>query len=136
MRIHLIDGEKGGVGKSWFAYCMSEYLRVKLLKFYLYAADRSNPTATSKYKDKQRYADFYDDAIHYVAFSENEKKIDDPDLLLDMALERQVMIDLPAQVNIPLTNWIARKDVFGISKANKIDWVRWYICDGLKDSIY
>jgi hypothetical protein len=54
MRIHLIDGEKGGVGKSWFAFVVAEYLRAKLIAFYLYAADRSNPTAASRYKDKER----------------------------------------------------------------------------------
>ena len=97
MRIHLIDGEKGGVGKSWLAFVMAEYLRSKLIQFYLYAADRSNPTAASRYKDKERYAEFYDDSVHYTLFSENIKKIDEPDVLLEMAMERTIVLDLPAQ---------------------------------------
>jgi hypothetical protein len=135
MRIHLIDGEKGGVGKSWFAFVMAEYLRSKLIAFYLYAADRSNPTAASRYKDKQRYAEFYDESVHYTQFSENIKKIDEPDVLLEMAMERTIVLDLPAQVHYPLTSWLAEKDIFALSQANKIDWVRWFICNGEDDSI-
>ena len=135
MRIHLIDGEKGGVGKSWFAFVVAEYLRVKLIAFYLYAADRSNPTAASRYKDKERYAEFYDESVHYTQFSENIKKIDEPDILLEMATERTIVLDLPAQVHYPLTSWLEEKDIFALSRANKIDWVRWFICNGEDDSI-
>jgi hypothetical protein len=135
MRIHLIDGEKGGVGKSWLAFVMAEYLRSKLIQFYLYAADRSNPTAASRYKDKERYAEFYDDSVHYTLFSENIKKIDEPDVLLEMAMERTIVLDLPAQVYYPLTSWIEEKDIFELSKANQIDWVRWFVCNGEDESI-
>jgi hypothetical protein len=135
MKINFIDGEKGGVGKSWFAFCMTEYLVSKLIPLYLYAADTSNPTATSKYKDKERYAEFYDDSIHYTVFSESEKKIDYPDAILEMALERTVVIDLPAQVYTPMSNWLERKEIFTISKQNGIDWVRWFVCNGRNDSI-
>jgi hypothetical protein len=133
--INLIDGEKGGVGKSWFAFCVSEYLRAKLIKFYLYAADQSNPTATSRYKDKQRYANFYEDSVHYVRFSEDAKKFDDPDVLIEMALERTIVIDLPAQVHRPLTSWIQEKEIFSLSDTNDISWVRWFVCNGEDDSI-
>ena len=135
MRIHLIDGEKGGVGKSWLAFVMAEYLRSKLIQFYLYAADRSNPTAASRYKDKERYAEFYDDSVHYTLFSENIKKIDEPDVLLEMAMQRTIVLDLPAQVHYPLTSWIEEKDIFDLSQANQIDWVRWFVCNGENDSI-
>jgi hypothetical protein len=135
MRIHLIDGEKGGVGKSWFAFVVSEYLRSKLIAFYLYAADRSNPTAASRYKDKPQYAEFYDECVHYTQFSENLKKLDEPDILLEMAIERTIVIDLPAQVHYPLTSWLDDKDIFALSKAHNIDWVRWFICNGENDSI-
>jgi hypothetical protein len=133
--INIIDGEKGGVGKSWFAFSVSEYLRAKLIKFYLYAADQSNPTATSRYKDKERYAKFYEDCVHYVKFSEDVRKIDDPDILIEMASERTIVIDLPAQIHRPLTNWIEEKDIFILSKENNISWVRWFVCNGEDDSI-
>jgi hypothetical protein len=135
MSIHFIDGEKGGVGKSWFAFCMTEYLISKLIPLYLYAADTSNPTATSKYKDKERYAEFYDDSIHYTVFSENEKKLDEPDAILEMALQRTVVIDLPAQVHNPITNWIDQKEIFTLSKQSGIEWVRWFVCNGRNDSL-
>jgi hypothetical protein len=135
MRIHLIDGEKGGVGKSWVAFTIAEYLRSQPIPFYLYAADRSNPTAASRYRDKQQYADFYDSSVHYTQFSENVKKLDEPDVLLEMALQRMVVLDLPAQVHYPLTSWIDQKDIFPLSKANQIDWVRWFVCNGEDDSI-
>jgi hypothetical protein len=135
MRVHLIDGEKGGVGKSWFAFVVAEYLRAKLIAFYLYAADRSNPTAASRYRDKPQYAEFYDECVHYTQFSENVKKLDEPDILLEMAIERTIVIDLPAQVHYPLTSWLEEKDIFALSQANQIDWVRWFVCNGENDSI-
>jgi hypothetical protein len=135
MRIHLIDGEKGGVGKSWFAFVVAEYLRAKLIAFYLYAADRSNPTAASRYRDKPEYAEFYDECVHYTQFSENAKKLDEPDILLEMAMEKNIVIDLPAQVHYPLTSWLEDKDIFALSKANNVDWVRWFVCNGENDSI-
>ena len=135
MTIHLIDGEKGGVGKSWIAFVVIEYLASRNIPCYLYAADRSNPTAASRYKDKQRYADFYDDSVHYAVFSEDDKKADDPDVIIDMATERTVVIDLPAQVHYPLTSWLQKKDIFRLSKANGIDWIRWFVCNGEEDSI-
>ena len=135
MRIHLIDGEKGGVGKSWFAFVVAEYLRTKLIAFYLYAADRSNPTAASRYRDKPEYAGFYDECVHYTQFSENAKKLDEPDILLEMAKEKTIVIDLPAQVHHSLTLWLADKDIFALSKANNVDWIRWFICNGESDSI-
>lgn len=135
MAIHIIDGEKGGVGKSWVAYCLSEFLLARHIQFSLLAADRSNPTATSKYEDKAKYAELYDDIIGYVEFSQKESKIDDPDILLELALERLVVIDLPAQVQAPLTNWIEQKDIFSVSEKNQIEWVRWFVCNGRKESI-
>jgi hypothetical protein len=135
MKIHLIDGEKGGVGKSWVAFVIAEYLRSKLVPFYLYAADRSNPTAASRYRDKRQYAEFYNESVHYTQFSENASKIDEPDVLLDMASERTIVIDLPAQVHYPLTSWLEEKDIFTISKDNQVNWVRWFVCNGEYDSI-
>ena len=52
-----------------------------------------------------------------------------------MATERTIVLDLPAQVHYPLTSWLEEKDIFALSRANQIYWVRWFICNGEDDSI-
>jgi len=42
-KIHLIDGEKGGVGKSLFARVLIQYFMDKKYPFLAVDADRSNP---------------------------------------------------------------------------------------------
>jgi hypothetical protein len=42
-KIHLIDGEKGGVGKSLFCRVLIEYFQQQKLPFLLVDADRTNP---------------------------------------------------------------------------------------------
>jgi MinD superfamily P-loop ATPase len=51
-QIHLIDGEKGGVGKSFFARALVYYLNLKKLSFHLVDSDRSNPDVASRYPDQ------------------------------------------------------------------------------------
>jgi hypothetical protein len=42
-KIHLIDGEKGGVGKSLFCRVLIEYFQAQSLNYSLIDADRTNP---------------------------------------------------------------------------------------------
>ena len=65
--INLIDGEKGGVGKSWVARTMLQYLKDRAIPLAGIEADRSNPTVLNIYKDSKA-----------AFFSENEKMADGP----------------------------------------------------------
>lgn len=94
--IHLPDGEKGGVGKSWLTTTLGQYHIDREIPFYLVAADRSNPTVINRYKDKERYKQFCQDSVRYIVFSESEKKQDAPDDLFEWAIEKPVVNRPPA----------------------------------------
>ena len=64
--IHLIDGEKGGVGKSFIARTKIQYCLDRNLPFIAVESDRSNPDVSRVYKDICQFA----------IFSEDEKQSD------------------------------------------------------------
>jgi hypothetical protein len=135
MKIHFVNAEKGGVGKSFFTSVLVQYLVNRGILFYLVAADRSNPTSTNRYKDKPRYKTFWDESIRFIIFSESEKKEDAPDELFEMAIERDVVVDLAAQAFRPMSQWIAKKDVLQLAKEHRVKFCNWFISDGEDDSI-
>ena len=142
MKIHLMNGEKGGIGKSFIASVVAQYLMDKNINFYLVATDRSNPTSTNRYKEKdepysvkKRYKDFWSDSVRFVIFSESESKEDAPDDLFDLALERDCIVDLPSQAQRPMSKWFTNKDIFEVSKEYDIKFINWLISDGSNDSI-
>jgi hypothetical protein len=135
MKSHFVNAEKGGVGKSFFTSVLSQYLINKNISFYLVAADRSNPTSTNRYKDKPRYKSFWEDSVRFVVFSESEKKEDAPDELFEMAIERDVVIDLAAQAFRPVSQWIAKKRILQLAKEYQVEFCNWFISDGEDDSI-
>ena len=69
--IHLIDGEKGGVGKSFVTRAMIQYGLDRNLPFIAVETDRSNPDVAAVYKDLCQFA----------VLSENEKQADDAEHL-------------------------------------------------------
>ena len=134
--IHLPDGEKGGVGKSWFASTLAQCFQDRRIPFYLVAADRSNPTVINRYRDKERYEQFWKDSVRYTIFSESEKQQDAPDELLEWAIEKPVVLDLPAQVHRPFADWITNKNVLTLANKHKVQFCKWFVCDGEDDSIH
>ena len=95
--IHLIDGEKGGVGKSFIARTMIQYGLDRNLSFTAVESDRSNPDVSRVYKDICQFA----------IFSESEKHADNADRIFELAMEQSVIVSLPAQVNRAESDWIA-----------------------------
>ncbi|MBD2091833.1 mobilization protein MobD-like protein [Microcoleus sp. FACHB-1515] len=142
MKLHFINAEKGGVGKSFITSTFVQYLTTKGVLFYLVATDRSNPTSTNRYKDREdsrivkpRYQKFWDDSVRFVIFSEAEKREDAPDELFELAIERDVVVDLAAQTFRPMSQWITKKNIFQLAKKYKVEFRNWFVCDGEDDSI-
>jgi hypothetical protein len=134
--IHLMDGEKGGTGKSWVARTTVQgYIDVgnasgRLanaadVPFYGIEADRSNPTLSR----------FYGDCTQYVIFSEDVKFADEADELFDLALTHHLVVNLPAQVHVSLTRWMRRKGLIEYAAASGISLVKWFVSDGERDSL-
>lgn len=126
-KIHFIDGEKGGVGKSLFARTIVQYCLDNNLPFRLIEADRSNPDV----------GEFYSEVCDQVVFSENEKKAYEPDEIFNKALEKPVIVNLPAQVYPAVTDWIERNGLLKpeMLKQHGVEICKWFICTGGHDSV-
>jgi hypothetical protein len=134
--IHLIDGEKGGTGKSWAARTMLQgyidagnasgrLVNAADVPFYGIEADRSNPTLSR----------IYGDCTQYVIFSEDAKFADEADELFDLARTHHLVVNLPAQVHVSLTRWIRQKGLIEYAAASGISLVKWFVSDGERDSL-
>jgi hypothetical protein len=123
-RIHLIDGEKGGVGKSLFARVMVQYAIAKKLEHALVDTDMTN-------QDVKRFYDYAIDA----EFSEAVNKGDRADIIFELARKQPVIVNLPANVFPRVNNWISRGRLLEVADKYGVDICKWFVCDGGFESI-
>lgn len=124
-RIHLIDGEKGGVGKSFFARVMVHYCIERKLPYTLVDADVTNPDVMK----------FYPKEAHSTVFSEAQKKAHEADMIFELALKKPAIVNLPAQVYPLVTQWIEQNRLLDIATEYGVDICKWFICSGGYDSV-
>lgn len=123
--IHIIDGEKGGVGKSFFAKVLIEYFISLNISHTIVDADTTNPDISRQYPNNS----------HIAEFSELEEKQDLTDIIIELALENNVIVNLPAQMLTKLQNWFDLSNIFSVCKDNDISIVRWFISNGSYETI-
>src|SRR5580704_14513231 len=102
--IHLIGGEKGGVGKSLVARILAQYLIDKQLPFLGFDTDRSHGALM------RFYAGFASPVVvdRYEALdSIVEAAVVQPD--------RRILVDLAAQTQEPLAKWMDESGVFELA---------------------
>lgn len=102
-QIHLIGGEKGGIGKSFFARLLVYYCTKRDYKFHLVDTDRTNPDVSDRYKLGTK-----------VFFTENEKKSNNVDVIFERSQERPVLVNLPAQIQDAVEQWIKRNNLVNL----------------------
>ncbi|MEM7557173.1 MAG: mobilization protein MobD-like protein [Cyanobacteria bacterium P01_A01_bin.84] len=123
-RIHLIDGEKGGVGKSLFTRVMVQYAIDNKLEHTLVDADITN-------QDVKRFYDYAVDA----EFSEAVNKGDKADIIFELAREKSAIVNLPANVFPKVNNWIKNGRLLEVADKYGVDICKWFVCDGGFESI-
>ncbi|VEP15818.1 Mobilization protein MobD-like protein [Hyella patelloides LEGE 07179] len=123
--IHFIDGEKGGVGKSFVARTMIQYGLDRNLPFVAVETDRSNPDV----------AGVYNDICQYAVFTEDEKQADKADRIFEMSLEKPVIVSLPSQVHRAMKSWIERNQLLSLGNEYGVSFCKWFVCNGEYDSI-
>lgn len=122
--IHLVGGEKGGVGKSVVARLLAQYLidhdlaftgfdtdpiQGALLRFY---TDYATPTLIDDYQSL--------DAIVEAASANPGQHI---------------LVDLAAQTHLPLTKWLDDSGVLDIAEELGIKLTYWNVMDSGKDCV-
>lgn len=121
--VHLVGGEKGGVGKSVVARLLAQSFIDRGLRFAALDADQSHGSLVRSYAD-------YTQRVDLDAF-------ESADQILDRALgaDRRVVVDLPSQSHKPLRRWIDATDVLSYAREMDVRLVLWHVTDGGFDSV-
>lgn len=122
--IHLIGGEKGGVGKSVVSRVLAQYLIDKGYRFLGFDSDRSHGALL------RFYADYASPLV-----------VDDYaslDAVVELAVENpdhRLLVDLAAQTHSGLAKWIDESGVLELANEVGISLNYWHVMDSGKDSV-
>ncbi|ESS73431.1 hypothetical protein MGMO_21c00210 [Methyloglobulus morosus KoM1] len=122
--IHLIGGEKGGVGKSVVARLLAQYMIDHEIPFIGFDTDRSHGALLRFYSD---YAS--------PTVIDNYESLD---TLLETASaqpEQRILVDLAAQTHHPLALWIEDSGVLELAEELGISICYWNVMDSGKDCV-
>ncbi|PPD04792.1 MAG: mobilization protein [Methylobacter sp.] len=122
--IHLIGGEKGGVGKSVMARLLAQFMIDNGIPFIGFDTDRSHASFLRFYKDYASPAIIDDYQSLDKIF---EAALADPD--------RRVVVDLAAQTHFPLSRWIDDSGVLDLVNELDMKITYWNVMDSGKDSV-
>lgn len=120
--LHLIGGEKGGVGKSVLARVLCQFLVDQAREFTAFDGDASHP-ALLRY-----YAEF-SQPVSLADFESCDR------LLLAAVESGATVVDLPAQSERLVSQWIADSGVQELAEEVGVQLVRWHVMDDGKDSV-
>ena len=122
--VHLIGGEKGGVGKSLVSRLLAQYFIDHDMPFVGFDTDRSHGSLMRFYAGYASpvLVDRYEtlDAII-------ESSIDQPG--------RRVLVDLAAQTHEPLTKWMDESGVLDLADVSGLAIHYWHVMDAGRDSV-
>jgi hypothetical protein len=122
--IHLIGGEKGGVGKSLTARLLAQYFIDHSMPFIGFDADRSHGALLRFYSSYTTpiHVDDYTSLDHMV-----EAAAAEPD--------RRVLVDLAAQTHQQLTRWMEESRLLEMTRDMNIRMLYWHVMDNSFDSV-
>jgi hypothetical protein len=123
-KIHLIGGEKGGVGKSVVARLLAQYFIDQQLPFIGFDTDRSHGALLR----------FYADYASPVLIDRYEML----DQLVERAVEQpgtRVLVDLAAQTHEPLVRWMDDSGVLDMADMAGFSLNYWHVMDAGRDSV-
>ena len=123
-KIHLIGGEKGGVGKSVVARVVAQYLIDKELSFLGFDTNRSHGALLR----------FYADYASPVVVDRYESL----DLIVESAIanpDKRILVDLAAQTQVPLVRWMDESGVLEMAGEGGFSLTYWHVMDSGKDSL-
>ncbi len=122
--IHLIGGEKGGVGKSVVARVIAQYFIDRGQPFLGFDTDRSHGSLLR----------FYSDYASPVVVDRYESL----DTIIEAATEhpdKRILVDLAAQTHDPLVKWMDESGVLEATGDLGITLTYWHVMDSGRDSV-
>jgi hypothetical protein len=124
MQIHLVGGEKGGVGKTFVSRCLVQYFLLQNWDFDLIEADVAIADVSSVFKDAST-----------ITLSDNPHRYAEPDIIFEKAQKKTVIVNLPSNTQGVLNQWIQQTNLLGMAKEYEISVVYWFVTDGCFSSI-
>jgi hypothetical protein len=123
-KIHLVGGEKGGVGKSVVARLLAQHFIDNQVPFLGFDTDRSHGSLLRFYSGYASSAlvDRYEALDRII-----ESAVDQPG--------RRVLVDLAAQTHEPLVKWIEESGVLDMAELSGIALHYWHVMDSGRDSV-
>jgi hypothetical protein len=122
--IHLIGGEKGGVGKSVVARVLAQYMIGNKIPFIGFDTDRSHGSLL------RFYADYASPTI-----IDNYQSLDAIMEVASATPEQRILVDLAAQTHHPLAKWIDESGVLELAEELGISLTYWNVMDSGKDCV-
>jgi hypothetical protein len=122
--IHLIGGEKGGVGKSMVARLLAQYFIDHSMPFTGFDADRSHGALLR----------FYSGYATPVLVDQYESL----DAIVETATaqpEHRILVDLAAQAGEPLTRWMDESQLLAVAPELNLHIRYWHVMDSGHDSV-
>ena len=123
-KIHLIGGEKGGVGKSMVSRLLAQYFIDQAWPFVGFDTDRSHGALLR----------FYDDYASPVLIDRYEAL----DHIVEAAVAlpgSRVLVDLAAQTDEPLVKWMDESGVLEMAQEANFTLTYWHVMDSGRDSV-
>lgn len=122
--IHLIGGEKGGVGKSLVARVLAQYFIDHSIAFLGFDSDRSHGALM------RFYAGFASPVL--------TDSYESLDAIVEAATEnpeRRIIVDLAAQTQAPLTRWMDESQLLELAPELGLNIRYWHVMDAGRDSV-
>jgi hypothetical protein len=122
--IHLIGGEKGGVGKSLVARLLAQYMIDHSIPFLGFDSDRSHGALLR----------FFADHASPVLIDHYESL----DVIVEAATEnseRRILVDLAAQTSERLTQWMDDSQLLEVAPEIGLHIRYWHVMDTGRDSV-
>ncbi len=123
-KIHLIGGEKGGVGKSMLARLLAQYFIDREVPFTAFDTDRSHATLSRFYGE--------------YALPALVDRYEALDRIVETAIEQpgsRVLVDLAAQTHEPLVRWMDESGVLDMADLSGLAMCYWHVMDAGRDSV-
>lgn len=128
--IFFVDGNKGGVGKSLFAKVLLHHLAINEVDLLVVDADNNHDVA-NVYPGRT-------DISFTISPSEAQSdphRIAKVDAVFEAALEKPVVVNLPANVHRHVADWIEENDIIDLCQANEILLGKWFLSNGSYHSV-
>jgi hypothetical protein len=127
--LHLVMGEIGGVGKSWFTKLLIEAYKDLCLEHDVVDCDETTPNVGRAYDRPNYHPDCigeYEPRKPIYFISENLNDRDLPSEIIGMAMKKDVIVNTPAQVGKVVNAWIQDSGLLAM-REHGLNTICWFV---------